>query len=254
MSTGGGRFVRGMYLPRDALRDGYPFDLPVISRILEPRGISFPAGATFLVGENGSGKSTLVEALAVAVGLNAEGGSQNHRFSTRATESELGSAVTVITDGRTPRSRFFLRAESFYNVATAAEEIGVDTVGGVSPHERSHGESFVDLMRHRFFPGGLYLMDEPEAALSPQGCLAVVALMAELVADGSQLIIATHSPILLALPGARIYEIDDDGEIDVVGYDEALPVRMTRDFLADPARYLRHLGVPGAAPYQTRDS
>lgn len=240
----GTRFVRRLQIPESAPRNGYPFDLPVVSRLVESGGLSFAPGVTFFVGENGSGKSTLVEAVAVAARLNAEGGSQHYRFTTRSTESELGDHVLLTWGPEKPRSRFFLRAESFYNVATNTEELGraqVELLGGVSPHERSHGESFVDLIRHRFFPGGLYLMDEPEAALSPRGCLAVMALMAELVADGCQFIVATHSPILLALPGATIYEVDEDGDIDTVAYDDALPVRLTRDFLAEPARYLRHL-------------
>lgn len=239
----GGRFVRGMYLGRDARGSGYPFDLPVIDHLLEPRGVSFPAGVTFLVGENGSGKSTLVEALAVALGLNPEGGSRNYRFATRASESDLGAAVTAIRDGRAPTNSFFLRAESFYNLATASEELGpqqLQQIGG-SPHERSHGESFIELMYHRFSGGGLYLMDEPESALSVRGCMSVMALMAALVDEGSQFIVATHSPILLALPGATIYELDDAGAIAPIAYDDALPVRLTRDFLAQPSRFVRHL-------------
>ena len=113
--------------------------------------------------------------------------------------------------------------------------------GGISPHERSHGQSFLDLVTHRFGPGGLYLLDEPEAALSPRGCMALVARIAELVAQGSQFVVATHSPILLAVPGARILQIDGDGEIERVGYDDAEPVTLTRGFLARPDRFLRHL-------------
>ncbi|MEV6323635.1 AAA family ATPase [Nocardia sp. NPDC051787] len=207
-------------------------------------GLELAPGVNFLVGENGSGKSTLVEAIAVAAGMNAEGGSQNYRFATRSSESSLGEHLVVRWDTRKPRSRFFLRAESFYNLATATEILGPQQLaafGGVSPHERSHGESFVDVMRHRFYPDGLYLLDEPEAALSPRGCMAVLARLSELVAQRCQIVVATHSPILLALPGATIYQIADDGSIETVAYDDALPVRLTRDFLAEPDRYLRHL-------------
>lgn len=207
-------------------------------------GLVFGRGVTFLVGENGSGKSTIVEALAVALGMNPEGGSQNFRFATRATESALGGHLDLSWGTRKPRSKFFLRAESYYNVASETEALGADQIallGGISPHEQSHGESFVQLIRERFFPGGLYLMDEPEAALSVRGALAVLALMADLADQGSQLIVATHSPILLALPGATILEIDDEGTVSEIAYDDALPVRLTRDFLDDPARYLRHL-------------
>ncbi|WP_239003551.1 AAA family ATPase [Nocardia panacis] len=210
-------------------------------------GIEIPAGVTFLVGENGSGKSTLVEAVAVAAGLNAEGGSQNFRFATRATESKLGEHLTLAWGISKPRTRFFVRAESYYNVATETERLGPEqlrAMGGVSPHARSHGESFVDLMRHRFLANGLYLLDEPESALSPQGCMAVLARLAELVRQNCQILVATHSPILLALPGATILEIRETGEISEVTYDEAMPVRLTRSFLADPDRYLRYLTEP----------
>ncbi|WP_345378253.1 AAA family ATPase [Pseudonocardia yuanmonensis] len=210
---------------------------------LRGRRLELGAGVTFLVGENGSGKSTLVEAIAVAAGLNAEGGSRHFQFATRPTESSLGGSLRL---GRAPgkeRTSFFLRAESYYNVATEIEDRGLDLApyGGVSPHERSHGQSFLDLLTHRFGPRGLYLLDEPEAALSTNGQLAALARIQELTVQGSQFLIATHSPILLALPGARILEIGDDGGLHTVAYDDALPVRATRDFLADPDRILRHL-------------
>lgn len=225
----------------------YPFCLPAVKQLAHVGGLSLPPGVTFLVGENGSGKSTLVEAMAVAAGMNPEGGSQSYRFATRSTESALGEHLVLKWGIRKPRSRFFLRAESFYNVATESEVLGAEQIaalGGISPHERSHGESFVDLMRHRFYPQGLYLLDEPEAALSPRGCMAVLALLSDLTAQGCQFVVATHSPILLALPDATIYEIGEDGEIAKVAYDQALPVRLTREFLAEPDRFLRHLVTP----------
>jgi predicted ATPase len=204
---------------------------------------------TFVVGENGSGKSTLVEAVAVAAGFNAEGGSRSFSFATRSSESSLGQALRL---GRAPgreRTSFFLRAEPYYNVATEIERIDegpggppiVDAFGGVSPHARSHGESFLDVLVHRFRPGGLYLLDEPEAALSTRGCLAALARIHDLVQQGSQFLVATHSPILLAVPGARILEITPEGALDTVAFDDALPVRTTRRFLADPAATLREL-------------
>ncbi|QLY33321.1 AAA family ATPase [Nocardia huaxiensis] len=241
-------YIRGVRLERDAPTSGYPFDLPVVNALA--KGVDFGSGVTFLVGENGSGKSTLVEALAVAYGFNPEGGSENFNFATRASESELGNHLIVAKSGRRPRTRYFLRAESYYNVATEIEELDrapsfgpplINSYGGVSPHERSHGESFIDLITHRFGPGGLYLLDEPEAALSVRGCMAVLARMAELAARDSQFIVATHSPILLALPGASILELDDDGEIHETSYDKALPVRLTREFVNDPDVFLRHL-------------
>jgi predicted ATPase len=114
-------------------------------------------------------------------------------------------------------------------------------LGGTSPHERSHGESFIDVVRYRFYPNGFYLLDEPEAALSPRGCMAVLARLADLTRQNCQMLVATHSPILLSLPGATVLEIQENGGITPVSYDEAMPVRLTRDFLSDPGRYLRHL-------------
>ncbi|MEK6466981.1 AAA family ATPase [Pseudonocardia alni] len=227
---------------------GYPFELPVVRWLREHGGLALYPGVTFLVGENGSGKSTLVEAVAVAVGLNPEGGSRSFRFATRASESDLGSHLRVARRPGRERTSFFLRAESYYNVASEVERLDREPGGppllpayGGSGHERSHGESFLALLRHRFFPRGLYLLDEPEAALSVTGALAVLARMTDLTARGSQFVVATHSPVLLALPGATILEIGDDGAVRRVGYDEARPVVLTRSFLADPDAFLRHL-------------
>ena len=206
-------------------------------------------GITAIVGENGSGKSTLMEAIAVAIGLNPEGGSRSFRFSTRATESELGKYVRAVRKPGRERRSFFLRAESFYNVATEIERLDggssqlLAAYGGRSLHARSHGESFIDLLQHRFGPAGLYLLDEPEAALSVQGCMAALVLIDQHVRAGSQFLIATHSPILLALPGTRILQVDDDGTLRRVDYDECRTVSAMRGFLAAPERALRHLLV-----------
>lgn len=249
-----GGFIRRVLLPPDAVTDDYPFTLPAVRYLAESQGLSLPPGATFLTGENGSGKSTLLEAIAVAAGFNPEGGSRNFRFATRASESSLGDRLVLQRSIHKPRTSFFLRAESYYNVASEIERLDrgggpplLPAYGGVSPHERSHGESFVDLVTHRFSPRGLYLLDEPEAALSVRGCMAVLARFAELTEQGSQIVVATHSPVLLALPGATILEIADDGTISTVDYDEALPVRLTRDFLSAPENFLRHL-LPNANP------
>ncbi len=178
----------------------------------------------------------------MATGLNAEGGSRSFSFATRSSESALGGALTLgRAPGREKRS-FFLRAESFYNVASEIERLGLDgsaAYGPTSPHERSHGESFLDLLTHRFREDGLYLLDEPEAALSARGCLRAVARIDELVRRNCQFLVATHSPILLAVPGARILEIRADGRLEPVTFDDALPVRAMRAFLADPASTLR---------------
>lgn len=207
------------------------------------RGLNIPAGVTFLVGENGSGKSTLVEALAVLFGMNHEGGSRNYRFSTRPEEVPL-AAHLVARWHRRPRTDFFLRAESFHNAATYLERLPDNPLaayGGRSPHERSHGQSFLDVVLHRFGPDGLYLLDEPEAALSVRGCLALLRRMSDLRAQRCQFVVATHSPILLALPGARILELGEDGSITPVEFDRAGPVVLTRRFLADPEGPLREL-------------
>ncbi|WP_304119208.1 AAA family ATPase [Mycolicibacterium bacteremicum] len=244
-NIGGGRFIRAVTVSApDEGGEEYPFDLPVVQFLLRSGGLALAPGVTFLTGENGSGKSTLVEAVAVAAGINAEGGSQNYRFVTRSSESSLGAYLTPSWGHRKPRSRFFLRSETYYNVKTEIERLGPEQIalmGGIIPHERSHGESFLDLLVHRFSPSGLYLLDEPEAALSFQGCLAVLHRFSELVAHGCQLLISTHSPILLSLPGATIYEIADDGAIAEVSYDDARAVQTTRHFLANPQAYLRYL-------------
>ncbi|MGQ5262531.1 AAA family ATPase [Micromonospora sp. ZYX-F-536] len=221
---------------------GYPFTLPVVAGLRAGGRLELDAAVTFLTGDNGTGKSTLIEAIAVAAGFNPEGGSTNFRFSTRATESSLGERLRLVRGVRKPRTGFFLRAESFYNVATEIDRLGVaDGYGGTSLHERSHGESFLDLATHRFKPRGLYLLDEPEAALSAHGCLALLTRIHDLAQAGSQFVIATHSPILLAVPHARILNIEANGTISQVDYDDAQPVLLTRSFLANPQRFLHHL-------------
>lgn len=240
-----GWFVQAVRLDHQAGTGRYPFTLPVVAH-LAGSGLELEPGVTFLIGDNGTGKSTLIEALAVAAGFNAEGGSQSFRFATRATESSLGDSLTLRWKGK-PRTGFFLRAESFYNVATEIENLEredpglLPAYGGRSLHERSHGESFLDLAIHRFGPNGLYLLDEPEAALSVRGCLALVRRIGELVKQGGQFVIATHSPILLAVPGARILQIATDGGIEQVSYHEAEPVVLYRAFLDAPDRFLHHL-------------
>jgi predicted ATPase len=209
-------------------------------------GLELDPVVTFLVGANGSGKSTLVEALAVAAGMNAEGGGRNFRVAVQATESELSEHLKLERGPAwPPRTDWFLRAESFFNLATAVDELEdpdvLQVYGGRSLHAQSHGESFLALAVNRFGPRGLYLLDEPEAALSPQGQLAFLQRMAELAEDGCQLVIATHSPLLLAFPGARILELSEDG-IQPVAYEDAELVGLYRSFLRDPQRYLRLLG------------
>jgi predicted ATPase len=220
---------------------GYPWSLPAVAALAD--GLELDPGVTFLVGENGSGKSTLIEAFAVAAGLNAEGGSRNFQFSTRESHSALSGSLKLVRSLRRPRTDFFLRAESFFTTATYLEQLPENPLGaygGRSLHEQSHGQSFLALLMNRFGADGLYFLDEPEAALSAQNCLTCVRRMHELVAAGSQFVVATHSPILLAYPGATIYECGEDG-LARVDYDDAEPVRLTRGFLAAPERYLRML-------------
>lgn len=239
-------FLRAVSLRRDQVPDlgEYPFSVPAIAAL---DGLTFHAKVTFLVGENGSGKSTLIEALAVACGFNPEGGSQNYRFATRPSESQLHQYLRVVRGVRRPRTGYFLRAESLFNAATYLESDPLlrqdmfDSFGGRSPHEQSHGESFLALASHRFGPNGLYLLDEPEAALSPQRQLALLQIIHQLVKDGSsQFVVATHSPMLLAYPEARIYHLSAEG-IAEVEYEQTEHYALTRDFLNNRERYLKRL-------------
>lgn len=237
------QFVSHVTLRRDTVAsfDTYPFSLPAV-RSLEL--LELHPKVTFLVGENGSGKSTLMEAIAVAMGLNAEGGSRNFNFSTHASHAELHAHLRIARGFRKPRTEFFLRAESFYNVASEIERLNVGHYyGEKSLHAQSHGESFLALLMNRFGPNGLYLLDEPEAALSPQRQLAVLTRLHDLVQAESQFVIATHSPILMAYPDAWIYQCDGDG-IRRIAYEETEHFQVTRDFLANPQRMLDMLLEP----------
>lgn len=223
---------------------GHPFDVPAIAAMaaggLELR---FDRAVTVFVGDNGSGKSTLLEAVAVHQGLNAEGGARGMRFENRVgSVSPLYRYLRVLRSPRQPRDVFFLRAETFFNVATAIESYGPDSIAlyGGSPHERSHGESFVDLIVHRFGPRSLFFMDEPEAALSIHGQLQFLVRMHELVGQGCQFVIATHSPLLMAYPNASIYEFTDAGP-HLVEWANVDTVRITADFLAHPSDFLGEL-------------
>ena len=236
-----------VFLRRELPESSYLNVLPAVNWLKDHR-LMLDSPVTFLVGENGSGKSTLLEAIAVACGFNAEGGTRNFTFSTRATHSELGEYITVARR-RYPRDGFFLRAESFYNVATTIDEMDedfsygpkvIESYGGVSLHHQSHGESFLALVQNRFGGNGLYLLDEPEAALSPTRQLTLLGEMHQLAERDSQFIVATHSPILMAYPGARIYQLSEDG-IEPVQYQETEHYQLTRRFLEDPERMLRYL-------------
>lgn len=226
-------------------QEAYPFSLPALRNfhelVLHPK-------VTFLVGENGTGKSTLLEGIATAWGFNPEGGSINFRFSTRASHSDLNETLTLVKTARRPRDGYFLRAESFYNVATEIDELDrepgtsriISSYGGRSLHEQSHGESFMALMLHRFGGHGLYLLDEPEAALSPTRQLAMLARLHELTALNSQFIIATHSPILMAYPNSIICQIDETG-IHHVDYKSTDHYLVMRSFINHPEQMLEQM-------------
>jgi predicted ATPase len=231
--------VRAIRLERDRVPDfeRYPFAIPAIHTLDE---LDLDAPVTLFVGENGSGKSTLIEAIAVACGFNAEGGTKNFNFATRRSESDLHGYLRIVKSYRRMKDGFFLRAESVFNVATQVDELGVRGYGPRSLHEQSHGESFLALFEHRFGGDSLFVFDEPEAALSPMRQLAMLASMKHLVDAGSQFVIATHSPILLAYPGARIYAFGPHG-LAPIAYDDIEHVQLTRAFLTNPRVFLDHL-------------
>lgn len=228
--------------------DRYPFNLPAI-RSLGGR-LDFHPRCTFFVGENGMGKSTLLEAIAVRWGFNAEGGSRNFQFGTRESHSDLYDAMRLARPGGIrPMDGFFLRAESFFNLATEIERLDAQpatgreiiwSYGGRSLHEQSHGESFFSLFLNRFGDHGLYLLDEPEAALSPARQLAFLVRLHDLIRSSCQFIIATHSPVILAYPDAWIYQFTEDG-VERVTYEETEHFSLTRRFLNDPQGMLARL-------------
>jgi predicted ATPase len=217
-------------------RTAYPYSLPIVQNLTR---LFLHPNVTFLVGPNGSGKSTLVEAIAVAWGFNAEGGSKNFNFATSATHSKLEDCLTLVKPGTYPKDGFFFRAESYYNLATEIdrlEKVGAGLLrsyGGESLHEQSHGESFLALFLNRLGGQGLYIFDEPEAALSPDGVLNLMARLHYLVTQGSQFIIATHSPILMMYPNAEVWELEDCDLVKKPFY-ETRSFQLTRDLLNRP--------------------
>jgi predicted ATPase len=270
-----GVFLRSATLERgpNPEHDTFPFTVPVIRAL---GTLEFPTAVTFLVGENGSGKSTLLEGVAAATGLPTVGSDSAAHDATLSAARALAQRLTLTWDVRTHRG-FFLRAEDFFGFTKRVSQIRTEMVREVaeatSEYEsqdrseralglrlgplgrslaemqsrygldfdaHSHGESFLELFRSRFVPGGLYLLDEPEAPLSPQSQLALITMMGDMIEQRAQFVIATHSPILLAFPGATIYTFDRAPPA-VVPYGELDHVTLTRDFLADPARFLRHL-------------
>jgi predicted ATPase len=235
-------FLREVSLRSNEVPDfgQYPFSIPSVKKL---GTLEFHRGVTFFIGENGSGKSTLIEAIAVAAGFNAEGGSRHLNFSTRSSESELHRYLRLVRGVRRPATGYFLRAESFFNVATEVDKNpdALESHGGRSLHELSHGEAFLQLVEHRFFDDGLYILDEPEAALSPQRQLGLLRAIDDLVRSrSSQFVISTHSPLLMAYPDARIYLLDGNG-IAPIEYEATEHYALTKDFLNNRERYLHQL-------------
>ncbi len=241
-------YISGVRLKTPVEATSYLHSLPAVRHLSKGEVLPFTHAVTFLVGENGTGKSTLLEALAVAAGFNAEGGTRNFSFATSATHSELHRHLTLIKSAY-PKDGFFLRAESFYNAASYIDTLDAiparrppvsASYGGKSLHRQSHGESFLSLVENRFGGNGLYLLDEPEAALSPNRLMTLMAHIHALVQRNSQFIIATHSPILMAYPGAQVYELSEAG-ICPVDYRQTDHYRLTRRFLENPEKILHYL-------------
>lgn len=233
------------YLQRVSIRsdaeinfNNYPYNIPSVRELTQ---LEFHPDVTFFVGENGSGKSTLLEGIAVALGYGPEGGTKNVQMQTTESVSLLHQSLRLSRSFQKPKDGYFLRAESFFNVATYMDEVGyLDGYGNRSLHARSHGEAFMALLVHKFRGKGLYILDEPEAALSPNRQLAALTAIHQLVQDESQFIIATHSPILLSYPNAKILQFDGGG-ITEVKYEDTEHYAVTRDFLNNYPRRLEQL-------------
>ncbi len=235
------RPVRRVQRRPDAAYDpeAWPYRLPPVAQLLEV-GLDLPAGVTFLVGENGSGKSTLVEAIATATGLNPEGGSRHALHRTRSSESPLHEAVQLVRSAGAAGWSYFLRAETMHGLYTYLEELPTGGRPRTPLHELSHGESFLEVLGQHFDRPGFYVMDEPEAALSFTSCLALVGVLDRLAGSGGQVLCATHSPLLTALPGATILELSGRG-VERVEWSDLDLVGHWRRYLADPRAYLRHV-------------
>ncbi|GHE37115.1 AAA family ATPase [Sphingobacterium griseoflavum] len=220
-------------------RTTYPYSIPSIINLEE---LNLRKEVTFIIGENGSGKSTLVEAIAINAGFNPEGGSRNFNFSTQDSHSVLYEDIQLIRTAYRNRDGFFLRAESFYNVATAVDDYLVQGAYGGSLHMRSHGESFLALLHNRLHGNGLYIFDEPESALSMISQMNMLVRIQQLVDRSSQFIIATHSPILMAYPDADIYQVSPEG-IHPIAYKDTEQYRLTKYFMNNHMKMLAELGL-----------
>ena len=225
----------------------YPFNLPIVSNLNKP--IMFNKSVTFITGENGSGKSTFLEAIAISLGFNPEGGSKNFTFESRSSHSLLYKHLRLSKSSKRLKTGYFFRAESFYNLASEIDSLDsieagggkiIDAYGGKSLHEQSHGESFMALFKNRFFSQGLYLLDEPESALSGTSEMAMLSLINELSKNGAQFIISTHSPILLSYPNSTIFEARENG-LEEVPYECTDSYIINKQFLNNHIKILKEL-------------
>ena len=234
------KFIRSIKIDWSKIEeDSYLRKIHSINKISE---LSFTNNITFFIGENGTGKSTLLEAIAVAYGFNPEGGTLNYRFSTYNDNSELSDAISISKGFKRPLSSFFFRAESFYNVATKAIEYN-SLYGEKGLHEQSHGESFLSFFQ-AFQKEGIYIIDEPESALSMQRQLTLLIQIAEMAKRGSQFIIVTHSPILLAIPNSSIWSFDN-GEIHACDYEETENFQILKMFVNNRESFIKQLLADG---------
>ena len=238
-------YLRSVVLMRDRIPSfrEYPFNLPAVNAM---DGLTFHPKVTYIVGENGMGKSTLLEAIAAALGFNPEGGTMNFSFATEETHSRLYEYIRTVRGVRKPRDGFFFRAESYYNVASEVDAMEreipglYDSYGGKSLHAQSHGESFFATFLHRFRGSGLYIMDEPEAALSPFRQMALLRRIHDLVQEDSQFIISTHSPIVMAYPDSVIYKLTPEG-VEESSLEETDHYMITKEFVNNRGAILREL-------------
>ena len=245
-------FLRSIRLSDELPKGSYLNQVAAIRHLKRMGELNFQKPVTFQVGENGVGKSTLIEGIAVAMGFNPEGGSINFSFSTEDSHSELYRFLTVSKGTKRRKDGYFLRAESYYNVASNIDQMDrqllsipdvpklIDSYGGTSLHKQSHGESFLSLIEHRFGGNGIYILDEPEAALSPMRMMELICHIHDLVEKDSQFIISTHSPILMAYPDAEVLQISEKG-IESVSYEDTEHFRLTRQFLNAPEKMLQYL-------------
>lgn len=242
------QYIRSVYLKRDLISsyDHFPLNLPVIQNFQE---LSFHPNVTYIIGENGMGKSTLLEGIAIALGFNPEGGTLNFNFSNYDSHSNLDQYLRLAKGVYKAKDSFFFRAETFYNLATNIEDLDnepmsgpkiIDSFGGKSLHQQSHGESFFAAFIERFQGNGMYILDEPEAALSPLRQMSMLARINDLVNQGSQFIISTHSPIIMAYPNAKIIQLTENGMSESI-LEDTNHYAIMKQFFEDKDRLLHHL-------------